>query len=87
MEVRESKRTAKRVNWKSTVGSWIAGILIQLPIYMAFGIEFVKSPFTVVLILWMAAASAAVVLVDEGRSKRCGRKSARRREMKLLPET
>ena len=87
MEVRESKRTAKRVNWKSTVGSWIAGILIQVPIYMALGIEFVKSPFMAVLVLWMAAASAVVVLVDEGRPKRYGRKSVRRREMKLLPET
>ena len=84
MRAQEDRRKEKRVSWFRVIPSWIAGIVIQAPIYMALGIEFVKSPFIMVLFLWMAVAAAAIVFCDELGSRKHGRKSSRRKVSDLL---
>lgn len=84
MRAQEKRRKEKTNVWLSMIPNWIAGIVIQVPIYMALGIEFVKSPFMVVLFLWMAVAAAIIVFFDERESGKSGRKSSRRKAPELL---
>jgi len=75
-----------KIRWTRVISSWIAAIMIQVPIYVVLGVEFVKSPFLVILGLWMAVAAAVIVFFDELETKKENRKNARKRGMKLVTE-
>ena len=73
-----------KIRWARVISSWVAAVLIQIPIYVALGVEFVKSPFLVILGLWMAVAAAVIVFFDELETQKKKRKSARKRGMTLV---
>ena len=65
MELRVYAKKERSFSWLRLILSWIAAMVIQLPIYMALGVEFVKAPFTAVFLLWIAFSAAVVVAMDE----------------------
>ena len=64
MELREYGREERGVSWFGAIVSWIAGLVLQVPIYRVLDMKLFEVPGTMVIFLWVVIMAVIMTILD-----------------------